>query len=299
MSLSSEISVVIPSYNRSEELNRSLNTVVEQTVQPLEVFVIDDCSEDDLGIIVDAFKAKLNIQLIRLVEKGNANVARNKGIELASGKFIALLDSDDEWKSNHLENSIKFITENEIDGCFGGIQILKNGNPDRLIVPRDKYNNESPVEYLFGDGLCSTPTILISTEVARQIQFDNTLERHQDLDFSIRVFDAGFKFMSTKSCTTVVHWNSEGTRKVNLSASKKFMTKHHSGFTPKLYFEYHRNMFHACKSMNNMDIAALKYYGDEARQSASNLASYFSIDEPNSYLTKLIAAFKFYTRKSR
>ena len=299
MSVASEISVVIPSYNRSRELGRSLRSVVEQTLQPLEVLVIDDFSEEDLGIIVDAFKAKLQIQLVKLDEKGNANVARNKGIELANGKFIAFLDSDDEWKPNHLENSVRFITENEIDGCYGGIQILKNGKEERQIIPRDKDIDESSVDYLFGDGLCSTPTIVVSVEVARKVQFDNALERHQDLDFCIRIFDAGFKFISTKSCTTIVHWNSDGPRKVNLEASKRFMLKHRTGFNSKLYFEYHRNMFHSCKSIKEVDPLALNYYGAEARRSASNLASYFSVDEPNSYLTKLKAAFKFYTRKSR
>ena len=299
MSVASEISVVIPSYNRSRELGRSLRSVVEQTLQPLEVLVIDDCSEEDLGIIVDAFKSKLQIQLIKLDEKGNANVARNKGIELARGNFIALLDSDDEWKPNHLENSINFISENDLDGCYGGIQIIKRGQEEKLIIPKDKTSGESPVEYLFGDGLCSTPTILVSMEVARQIRFDNALERHQDLDFSIRIFEANFKFRSTNTATTIVHWDSDGPRKVNLEASKRFMLKHRTGFNSKLYFEYHRNMFHSCKSIKEVDPLALNYYGAEARRSASNLASYFSVDEPNSYLTKLKAAFKFYTRKSR
>jgi glycosyltransferase involved in cell wall biosynthesis len=92
------VSVVIPTYNRSHCLRRCVDSVLAQTHRHLEVIVIDDGSEDDTGEVVS--RAYSDEKRVRYVYQNNKGVAsaRNAGIALARGKYIAFLDSDDIWK---------------------------------------------------------------------------------------------------------------------------------------------------------------------------------------------------------
>ena len=95
------ISVVIPTYNRSFELKRALISVINQVHKPSEIWVIDDGSEENIKAVIDELEND-NIFYYKLRSRSNANVARNKGAELSNSDYIAFLDSDDEWLSNHL-----------------------------------------------------------------------------------------------------------------------------------------------------------------------------------------------------
>lgn len=89
------ISVIIPLYNKSRHIRRSINSVLAQTVPPHEIIIVDDGSTDGGGNIVRAF-ADSRIRLIRQSNSGEC-AARNRGIREASGELIAFLDADDEW----------------------------------------------------------------------------------------------------------------------------------------------------------------------------------------------------------
>jgi glycosyltransferase involved in cell wall biosynthesis len=96
-----KISVVIPLYNKQAQVAQAIASVMAQTLPPLEIVVVNDGSTDGSEIVV----AELNNPLIRLIhqENGGVSVARNKGIEMAQGDWIAFLDADDEWKLAFLE----------------------------------------------------------------------------------------------------------------------------------------------------------------------------------------------------
>ena len=96
-----EISVVIPLYNKKETVVRALNSVLNQTILPNEIIMVNDGSTDGSEKIVEELKHPL----IRLVHQENAGVsaARNIGIELANREWIAFLDADDFWDERYLE----------------------------------------------------------------------------------------------------------------------------------------------------------------------------------------------------
>jgi glycosyltransferase involved in cell wall biosynthesis len=95
------LSVVIPLYNKERAVQRTIESVLNQTVLPTEIIVVDDGSTDGSMQVVE----QLNHPLVRLVHQTNAGVsaARNKGIELAIGDWIAFLDADDLWDPLFLE----------------------------------------------------------------------------------------------------------------------------------------------------------------------------------------------------
>lgn len=95
------VSVIIPLYNKENEIARTLNSVLCQTFQDFEIIVVDDDSSDKGPAIVKSFSDP-RITLIEQEHRG-ASYARNNGVNHATGEYIALLDADDEWMPNHLE----------------------------------------------------------------------------------------------------------------------------------------------------------------------------------------------------
>ena len=95
------VSIIIPTYNRSEIVPETLDSVAAQTMQNFEVIVCDDGSTDDMESIVKNYDKRFRI--LRLQHKGLPAIARNAGIISARGQFLAFLDSDDVWMPEKLE----------------------------------------------------------------------------------------------------------------------------------------------------------------------------------------------------
>lgn len=126
-------SVVIPLYNKAEYISRTLKSVLAQSFQNFEVIVVDDGSRDDsLKIARQTDPDK--IRVIAQENQGTA-VARNTGIEHASGEYIAFLDADDEWKSNYLE-TIDTLTEK-----YPQSDVFVTAY--RVVMGKNKYNYSS------------------------------------------------------------------------------------------------------------------------------------------------------------
>lgn len=125
------ISVVIPVYNRSNELYYALSSVYSQTRLPDEVIIVDDSSDDDPSSVASCFPV-LKIRIVRLEQKSNASVARNHGVTLARFKLIAFLDSDDVWSIKHLEKMEYILYQFQADIVLGRAITKK-----RLITKKD------------------------------------------------------------------------------------------------------------------------------------------------------------------
>ena len=103
------VSVIIPTYNRAHLIGRAIQSVLNQTYQDFEIIVVDDASTDNAEEIVNSFDDK-RIRYIRLKENSGTSAApRNTAIRIARGKYIAFLDSDDEWLPEKLEKQIRLF----------------------------------------------------------------------------------------------------------------------------------------------------------------------------------------------
>jgi glycosyltransferase involved in cell wall biosynthesis len=90
------VSVVLPTYNRASLLNRAIRSVLAQSYSNFELIVIDDGSTDETYVVMNGFRDR-RIRYISLEHNTGAAAARNVGIRMARGKFLAFQDSDDEW----------------------------------------------------------------------------------------------------------------------------------------------------------------------------------------------------------
>ena len=100
------VSVIIPAFNAAAHIRQTLNSVLAQTYQAIEVIVVDDGSSDATSAIVEEFvKRDARVQLVRQSNAG-VGAARNTAIRMARGKYIAPLDADDFWFPEKLEKQV-------------------------------------------------------------------------------------------------------------------------------------------------------------------------------------------------
>jgi glycosyltransferase involved in cell wall biosynthesis len=125
------ISVVIPLYNKQDTIVRAVESVRKQTVQPLEIVVVNDGSTDGSEEIV----RKMNCPGLRLIDQRNAGVsaARNRGWGDARGEWVAFLDADDEWEADYLESLVGL--HEKYPGCKVYATSYKFWNENEITLP--------------------------------------------------------------------------------------------------------------------------------------------------------------------
>lgn len=106
------VSIVIPTYNCADFITATLESILKQTHSNYEALIIDDCSTDDSYEVIKPFLEDERFIYHKLLTNSGAAIARNKGVELSKGDFIAFLDSDDLWIENKLEKQLIFMKEN-------------------------------------------------------------------------------------------------------------------------------------------------------------------------------------------
>jgi glycosyltransferase involved in cell wall biosynthesis len=103
------VSVILPTYNRADTVRRAIESVRNQTLQDWELLVVDDGSTDDTaGLITARYAGEPRLKLIRQENQG-VSAARNAGLRASSGKYLAFIDSDDEFLPHHLELESAFL----------------------------------------------------------------------------------------------------------------------------------------------------------------------------------------------
>jgi teichuronic acid biosynthesis glycosyltransferase TuaG len=134
------ISVIMPYRQKREYVHRAITSVLEQTYKNFELIIIfDDEKKDDLNFIKLVIKNNKKIKIIINKKNIGAGAARNKGIKIARGKYIAFIDSDDFWKPNKLKKQIEFIEKNKYKFIFSSY-IIKDENKLKIRSAKKKLN---------------------------------------------------------------------------------------------------------------------------------------------------------------
>ena len=139
--ISGLVSVVTPTFNCGKYIGKTLESIINQTYNNLEVIVVDDCSTDNTCEIVNYYLNKDNrIKYFCLNENSGAAIARTFAIEKARGEFIAFLDSDDIWYEDKLEKQLEFMRINNVAfTCTAYEQMDEYDNAlNKIITPPSK-----------------------------------------------------------------------------------------------------------------------------------------------------------------
>jgi glycosyltransferase involved in cell wall biosynthesis len=114
--MNKKISIIIPLYNKEREIKRTLDSVLSQTFQNFEIIIIDDYSRDGGLAIVKSYRDP-RIFIIEQDHRG-VSYSRNHGVDMAKSDYIAFLDADDEWTTNHLETVLRLIEKYPEAGMY-------------------------------------------------------------------------------------------------------------------------------------------------------------------------------------
>ncbi len=183
--LNPRISVIIPSHNRAHTLPRALDSVLAQTRSAEEIIVIDDGSDDDTPDLLAQHYPQ-----VRVIQQTNQGVsaARNRGIEQATGNWIALLDSDDEWHPNKLQCQLEALAAAPAHRLIHSDEIwLRNGEQ---IKQMQKHGKQGGWIFQHCLPMCviSPSTTMIHRSVFDDIgYFDEDLPACEDYDLWLRL----------------------------------------------------------------------------------------------------------------
>ncbi|MCK5871698.1 MAG: glycosyltransferase family 2 protein [Methylococcales bacterium] len=178
------MSVIIPTFNRVDRLEHALNSVYNQTLSPDEVFVIDDGSLDHTHQMINQYFP--NVIYIHQSNQG-VSIARNTGIQKATGEWFAFLDSDDEWLEDKLFQQITALKETNYKICHTEEIWIRNG-----VRVNQKHKHKKTGGWIFERclPLCamSPSSILIHRDVFKTIgNFDPDFPACEDYELWLRI----------------------------------------------------------------------------------------------------------------
>lgn len=180
------VSIVIPVYNGSRFIEKAIACIKEQSFKDYELVIVDDGSGDDsYELAINLTKDIINTTIIKKTNEGVSS-ARNKGIELASGKYIAFLDVDDVWDSSKLEKEINIL---EVNNHIGLVCTAKRFvNSDKYVgkFSKDVTRNFSSILINKGNFI-TTSSVIVRRNLIQQfnIKFNPNLNFGEDWLFWI------------------------------------------------------------------------------------------------------------------
>lgn len=187
------ISIVIPVYNGAVYIEKTIRSVLAQTIQEIEVLVINDASKDNSEEVIRQLQTEDS--RVRLITKPNSGVAdsRNKGIELAKGKYVALLDQDDVWEPANLEEKINAISKSGQNWAFSNISYIdadgKLLEKEDQLVRDDFYRN-----LLKWENVIPAPSgniVVLREFLGADIRYDVRIPYPSDRDFCVQLARKG------------------------------------------------------------------------------------------------------------
>ena len=194
-----DVSVVIPTRSRPDAVVRAARSALDQTSPPREVLVVVD-GPDPATVTALEQIGDDRIQVISHPKSRGAGAARNTGVSAASGRYLAFLDDDDAWLPRKLERQLQLLEQAaDPDRVLVGCQGRWEGDRTTTIWPtRAPRTDEQIAEYLFlrrtaGEGVLATPTLLLTTGLARSHPFPEHLATHEEWDWMLDLQRAGVR----------------------------------------------------------------------------------------------------------
>ncbi len=158
--LEDTVSVIIPVYNAGKFLDRTLKSIFEQTYKNIEIVLVDDCSKDNSREIIEKYQ-QTHPEIVYHLQPTNqgAAVARNTALELAKGRYVAFLDSDDMWYPEKIERQLNLMKEKDAGFCFTAIEMINN--EDQVVKKKRKVKEKVNYRFLLHNTMIATSSVVI------------------------------------------------------------------------------------------------------------------------------------------
>lgn len=207
------ISVIIPAFNAAGTIRRALESLQAQTLDRWEAIVVDDASTDALASVVQGMaRNDARIRYVRNAQNSGPAASRNRGISLASGRWIGLLDADDTFAAERLSELLSIAGKTDADAVSDNLLIVDQPSAsERLLFDPDEFRTPRPmslVEFVQG---CSfdpqkpprssytlmQPIVKRAFLAAKGIAFPSDCRNGEDLIFNLKLLSAGARWVVT------------------------------------------------------------------------------------------------------
>lgn len=195
-----KISIIIPTYNSSLFIKRTINSVLGQTFKDWELLIVDDCSTDNtIEIVNDFIKTDSRIKLFKTpTNSGAPALPKNIGIENSHGEYVAFLDHDDEWLLTKLEKQLAVFEnlKNKNIGLVTCFANIKNNSTNNIIFQyHNSYRGNIIKKIVKGCFVFSSSSVMVKSKILKNIGgFDEKLKSSDDWDMWIRISEKEYDF---------------------------------------------------------------------------------------------------------
>ena len=183
------VSIVMPAYNCEKYVVEAINSILAQTYRNWELLVLDDGSKDNTLRIIEEFSQKdSRIKALPNGKNIGVSATRNRGIELASGEWIAFLDSDDMWKPEKLEKQFEIVEKEAAEFIFTGSSYINEvGEPYKGIF---EVPEKITYKKLRNQNVISCSSVLVKKKYFEHIKMEKD-EMHEDYAVWLRILKTG------------------------------------------------------------------------------------------------------------
>ena len=180
------ITIVIPVYNRASLIKRTIDNILDQTYQDIEIVVSDDGSTDNIEAVMQTI-SDLRVRFLKSEKNMGACHARNMGIEAARGEYIAFQDSDDLWDTHKLQKQLDALKAGNADVCICRMKFVYENGIEKQFHDQNFVQKDITLENELSNNFISTQLVLGRKECFIQEKFDERFPRFQDWDLGIRL----------------------------------------------------------------------------------------------------------------
>lgn len=190
----------MPAYNAEKIIPESLAVIKAQTYPNWELIVVEDASLDATEEIVKEFAREVGedrVQYIRHEYNQGVSGVRNTAIKQANGEYLAFLDYDDIWQENHLETAINILQTTDGDIVYSTVEMFQD-TTNKIIGlwgPSPEDVDQFPASLLGRNYIASNVVVMKSLITEKVGYFETNLKAAEDLDYWLRIAEAGFKFV--------------------------------------------------------------------------------------------------------
>lgn len=164
------VSVITPVYNCEKYIGETIESALSQTYQDIEIILVDDCSTDKSSEIIEDYVKRYPNKIVYHKQEKNmgAAVARNTALDIAKGRYVAFLDSDDLWHPEKIEKQLWLMKKNDVAICYAAIEMINEEN--NLIKEKRKVKERVDYKFLLKNTMIATSSVVINRDITGDFQ---------------------------------------------------------------------------------------------------------------------------------
>ena len=191
------VSIIIPTYKRSDKLDCAISSVLNQTYKNFEIIIVDDNNPDSeyrlsTEKFMEKYKSNKKIRYVKMPKNGGGAAARNFGIKSAKGEYIAFLDDDDVFVPEKLEKQLTFMINNNLDACFSNEVVWNDNGTLRYKKDYKSFKKEEILKYHLTEMIVGPQTFMYKKSVLDAIGGFDIVPAGQEYILMYKTIMAGF-----------------------------------------------------------------------------------------------------------